>query len=331
MTLALAAAAVLAVTAIGVEGARRWALHQFILDHPNERSSHSTPTPRGGGIAIVVVVLAVMVAVADRRFLPVAGGALLIAVVGFVDDLRGLSARVRFAIHVLGAAIAIAALGYVRGIDIPAIGHLPFGVLGIPLTLLWIVGLTNAFNFMDGIDGIAGGQGVVAGLGYFLAGRLFHLETVALIGGALAMACLGFLFHNWQPARIFMGDVASGFLGYLLAVLALPNAVLPFAAALFLWPFLFDSGFTILRRLRRRENIFAAHRTHLYQRLVISGLRHAQVSALYIALALLGIGVFAAAERTKNPWPYALIPIAALCLWTGTAARERRVSAACNR
>jgi UDP-N-acetylmuramyl pentapeptide phosphotransferase/UDP-N-acetylglucosamine-1-phosphate transferase len=175
---------------------------------------------------------------------------------------------------------------------LPLLGPLALGWFGLIMTFVWIVGLTNAYNFMDGIDGIAGGQAVVAGLGWTLLGWLDHQPLVAALGLLLAASSLGFLGHNWPPARIFMGDVGSAFLGFTLAVLpvvaAQHNPRLAWAGVLLVWPFVFDAAFTFLRRLRKRENVFAAHRSHLYQRLVIAGYSHRFVTLLYIGLALAG-------------------------------------------
>lgn len=284
---------------LGVAGLKRWAERRQMLDVPNERSSHTQPTPRGGGLAIVVVVLFGWLVVlslhpgswvfADLLYVI---GAALIAAVSWVDDLRSLSSRLRFGIHMSGAALAIWSFGYWSTITLPVIGSLYLGLVGLILTFVWIIGLTNAYNFMDGIDGIAGGQAVVAGLGWAALGYLTIQPLVGTMGILLAAASLGFLGHNWPPARIFMGDVGSAFLGFTFAVLAVAaaprDARLAFVGILFVWPFVFDATFTLVRRLKNGENIFAAHRTHLYQRLVIAGYSHRFVTLLYIGLAAWG-------------------------------------------
>jgi UDP-N-acetylmuramyl pentapeptide phosphotransferase/UDP-N-acetylglucosamine-1-phosphate transferase len=148
---------------------------------------------------------------------------------------------------------------------------------------------------MDGIDGIAGGQAVVGGLAWLGFGLIQQVPIVSIIGLLIASSSLGFLWHNWQPSRIIMGDVGATFLGYSFAVLPLlfenhtpilRNGL--WFSMLVLWAFLADTGITMLRRALRRENIFQAHRSHFYQRLVISGWSHARVSALYIVLSVLG-------------------------------------------
>ena len=285
---------------VGVGLLSRWAVSRM-LDIPNERSSHTRPTPRGGGLAIVIVTLVggsvfLFYANAETTFQPwifYTLGALLVAGVSWLDDLRSLANQARFAAHAVAALVAMLGLGVWRQFGFPVVGTLDLAWLGWPLTFLWIVGLTNAYNFMDGIDGIAAGQGIVAGLGWGIIGLITGNAFVTCLGFLLAASCMAFLFHNWPPARIFMGDVGSAFLGYTFAVLPVvasqSDPRLPFIGILFVWPFVFDSVFTFLRRLRNHENVFEAHRSHLYQRLVISGYSHSVVSALYICLA--GVGV----------------------------------------
>jgi UDP-N-acetylmuramyl pentapeptide phosphotransferase/UDP-N-acetylglucosamine-1-phosphate transferase len=279
-----------------------WAEARGVVDRPNDRSSHTRVTPRGGGLAIVAVTALAAVAAclldppASARIAAAILPAAAIAAVSWVDDVRSLPNRVRFAAHLAAAAAATAALGPIREVDIGVLGSLELGPAAWPLTLLWIVGLTNAFNFMDGIDGIAGITAAAAGGGLAAAAGLLGDRTVAIVALALAAGAAGFLTRNWPPARIFMGDVGSAFCGFLLAVLplAMPPADVPRVvpvAVLALWPFIFDTAFTLCRRLRRGENVFQAHRSHLYQRLVIAGWSHAATSVLYGCLAAAGAAV----------------------------------------
>jgi UDP-N-acetylmuramyl pentapeptide phosphotransferase/UDP-N-acetylglucosamine-1-phosphate transferase len=328
--------AALVLSYLGVVGLRRWAERRHMLDIPNERSSHTRPTPRGGGLAIVLVVLAGwLVAVRFYPGAPVqagliyAAGAGLIAAVSWLDDLRSLSNRVRFAAHMLGAALAILAFGYWTDITVPLVGSLHLGLLGLPIAFIWIVGLTNAYNFMDGIDGIAGGQAVVAGSGWAVVGWLTDQPLLGIMGVLLAAASLGFLGQNWPPARIFMGDVGSAFLGYTFAVLSVAAAQhdprLALVGILFVWPFVFDTTFTFLRRLKHHENVFAAHRSHLYQRLVIAGYDHRFVTLLYIGLAAWGV-IWALFWSQAIPGSAIVIvvtiPLLGLALWVFVNRRE---------
>ncbi len=274
-----------------------------VIDVPNERSSHSTPTPRGGGIGLVAMTIFGLVfsqqiwqLTSWSGLLFYLIGAALIAVVSWFDDVKSLSAKVRFLAHFMAAGIVIAKWGYWEHLNVPLLGNVYLGPLGLLLTLIWIVGLTNAYNFMDGIDGIAGGQALIAGTGWAIIGWMIDDKFIFAIGGLLAASTLGFLFYNWSPAKIFMGDVGSTFLGFSFAVvpvMATRSAstirnFIPLVGFLLIWPFVLDTGFTLLRRLSKGENIFQAHRTHIYQRLAIAGYSHQIVSLLYIGLALIG-------------------------------------------
>ncbi|MDQ3799105.1 MAG: glycosyltransferase family 4 protein [Acidobacteriota bacterium] len=328
------------LTYLGVRAFRRWTLRREILDVPNERSSHSVPTPRGGGLVIVLVCLvfySIYAGLFARNFS--AGyfaGAVLIAVVSWFDDLKSVSSALRFLVHAIGAALAISSLGFWREIYLPFAGETNFGSLGIIITFFWIIWLTNAYNFMDGIDGIAGTQGLTAGIGWLLIGVFFNLEITGLLGGVLAFSNLGFLIHNWQPARIFMGDVGSAFQGYTFAVLPLlaaaemrvgqPSRTMLAAAAVFLvWLFVFDTLYTFFRRLLRGEKFWLAHRSHLYQRLVISGYRHAFVTLLYGILSVIIAAAVLFWLRAGNaPDAVLLFPVFASSLGIIIFSRARR-------
>jgi UDP-N-acetylmuramyl pentapeptide phosphotransferase/UDP-N-acetylglucosamine-1-phosphate transferase len=326
-------------TSTGVALVRRWATRRRILDVPNERSSHTRPTPRGGGLAIVAVVLlglaagpiAGVVAVTAALGLCVAG-AIVVAAVSWLEDLRGVPVGWRLAAHVAAAVLALIGV-YSLSPGVPfAAGRMWSSMLVTSACLIWIVGLTNAYNFMDGIDGIAGSQAVVAGLGWVaLAGRADRIET--WLGLLLAASSLGFLVHNWRPAKIFMGDVGSAFLGFSFAVLAIIGAQheprLALAGILAVWPFVFDTSFTFLRRLHRGENVFQAHRSHLYQRLVLVGYSHRFVTCLYGALAVLGV-LLALMWKQRIAAASWLVPsalasaMAGLWLFVGWAERHQR-------
>jgi UDP-N-acetylmuramyl pentapeptide phosphotransferase/UDP-N-acetylglucosamine-1-phosphate transferase len=284
----------------------RVALAMGLIDRPNARSSHARPTPRGGGLAIVLVLVGAVGALAARGAAGPAHGAWLLLGLGLIagisgiDDVATISARIRLLAHALAAIVATAAAGPARVIDAGWLGQFDLGAAGWVLTVLWIVGMTNAFNFMDGIDGIAGitaavALGVVSG-GFWLSGDGYG----ALLAAAVAAAALGFLVWNWQPARVFMGDVGSASLGYTIAVLPLVAGeaerrwLLPLTVAV-MWPFLLDTTLTFLRRLRNGENVLEAHRSHFYQRLVIGGWSHASVALIYGGASLTaGLAVLAA-------------------------------------
>jgi UDP-N-acetylmuramyl pentapeptide phosphotransferase/UDP-N-acetylglucosamine-1-phosphate transferase len=318
------------------------------LAYPNERSSHRHPTPSSGGLAIAGVSIAGIAAIAILPRLGIlawmerstywwlfALAALAVAAVGWFDDLHDLNPHFRLVVQAAAAAVVILAFGPAGAIELPGIGLLALGGSAWPVVFVWFVGLTNAFNFMDGIDGIAGCQGVAAGLGWTALGALQNLPAVAAFGLLLAGSSLGFLAWNWPPAKIFMGDVGSTFLGFSFAALPLladpghPRLFL--AGVLFVWPFVFDSAFTVMRRLRRGENILRAHRSHLYQRLVVAGWSHRAVTLLYAGLAAVG-GVLAVAYTERWPgsdWAAILTPPALFAgLWVLVCAREKRTAAA---
>lgn len=312
----------------------RTALRRAWLDHPNQRSSHSTPTPRGGGLAIVVVTVAgalMVPATGDRwssSWALVLGCAVCVAGVSWIDDLRSVPSSIRMAVHLIAAAVAVILLGPIAAVELPGASIFHTSLMAIPLSILWVVGLTNVYNFMDGIDGIAGLQAVVAGVAWVIIGSVTQDSRLAVTAAFLAVSSAAFLLRNWSPARIFMGDVGSAFLGYLFAVFALArcdNPRVPLAAALIVWPFLFDATLTIVRRLARAENITIAHNTHLYQRLVRAGWSHRAVATLYGILAVIG-SLFAVGTMQDAPGSqavYGVIPLAAAGLWRLVILAER--------
>src|SRR5215212_1929023 len=280
---------------LGVYLIRRYAEKRELLDHPNERSSHAVPTPRGGGRAIVILVLAAGLFSAREAgwnwgLIYVFGGA-MIAWLGWRDDLHSLSPRVRFVVQGVVAAISIFGLGHFKVVTIPMLGELHLGLVGIIITFLWIIGLTNAYNFMDGIDGMAGGVALSAGIAWMWLASNMHNVFALWIALAITASSLGFLGHNWSPAKIFMGDVGSTFLGYSFAVLPLiastPGGDALMLGTLLMWTIIMDAGVTFIGRLIKRENVFMAHRSHLYQQFVIAGYKHKTISLLYVALTLL--------------------------------------------
>lgn len=312
------------ISLAGVEAFRRWILRRGITDVPNERSLHVEPTARGGGLIIVVVCLTIYAiytnTAADNFQWTYFTGAALIALVSWLDDLYTIPAIWRLLVHTFSAALIIFGIGYFQEIYIPFFQKINVPTLGAVLSLLWIVWLTNAYNFMDGIDGIAGAQAVIAGAGWLIIGNYLGLTTVGFYGGVVACASLGFLIENWQPAKIFMGDVGSAFLGYTFAVFPLlegrnrlenleSRQYLPSIAVLLVWLFFFDSMYTFVRRILNTEKIWQPHRRHIYQRLVIKGHSHQTVTFLYGLLSILTVAtvfLLAAENQRRAVWEITL-------------------------
>ncbi len=270
-----------------------------IYDVPNERSSHTNPTPRGGGIGIVILTIAGTIAAGIAGTVPasmvlvIAGGGGAVAAVGWADDRRGLSRSVRLAVHLAAAGWAVFWLSEFTSFRLGFTGEIMSWVAG-SASLLAIAWAISAYNFMDGIDALAGSEAVCVGaVGGALALLSGH-QGVGFIALLIAASSAGFLLWNLPPARIFLGDVGSGFLGYSFAVLALYSenqGALPAVGWLVLLaPFAFDSTFTLLRRMVRRENWLMTHRASAYQRVAHRLGRHGPVtSAVVLANVVLSV------------------------------------------
>jgi len=278
----------------------RFAIGRDLLDVPNARSSHEIPTPRLGGLAVIAGVWAAA---------PLAGGsflflttATLAGVVGLLDDFVDL----KFWMKAAGQATVAFVLLFLAPPPIcEAAG--PFWPITLLFGVAWIVAVVNAYNFMDGIDGIAGGTAILNAL--FLAALVGATAGLGL--AALAAAVGGFMLWNVSPARIFLGDSGSHFVGFFLGAVALytepvgragdaygPYLAFVVAAAVFA-PFLFDTAFTLVRRAKARKNVFAAHREHIYQRITPDPAKHRQVSNVYLAFsAVAGLAALLASGGT---------------------------------
>jgi UDP-N-acetylmuramyl pentapeptide phosphotransferase/UDP-N-acetylglucosamine-1-phosphate transferase len=340
-----AALLVFVVTAVIVDLVIVLATRYRLVDLPNRRSAHALPTARGGGAAIVITMAAGATAAAFRwpsMAVPIMLGtlapALVIGFVGVIDDMQPLKASLRLLIHI-GVAVAITwFLGPIRALGIPGLPDLELGAAAWPVTVLWIVGLTNAYNFMDGIDGMAGLGAVVAGLSIVAIAMVIWVPPVIVLSAFLAAAAGGFLVFNWQPARIFMGDVGSAFLGTFFAAIPLlfpeglaSDVILP--VAMCLWPYIYDPFLSVFRRALSGHNPLEPHREFLFHRLVRSGVPHARVSLLYGGLA--GLGGLAAVAMLAPQFPASfralapLVPvILAVCLTAGVEWRCAKVGLA---
>ena len=309
MLLLVVAVTAFLVSCLGTRGLVTVLRRSAVLDRPNERSSHVVPTPRGGGIAVIGTSVTASFALCGAGIMPpsavvVAFGAAGLAVVSWFDDLRGLSPALRLLVQF--AAVAAGALALPQGAVFQ--GWLPLGLDRIAAALLW-VWFVNLFNFMDGIDGIDASEAAAVGVGVVLvaSGSL----DLAAPAAAIAAAALGFLVWNWAPARIFLGDVGSVPLGYMLGFLLYQLALRGAWQAALILPlyFLADATLTLLRRLARGERIWHAHREHFYQRAVQRGLGHAAVVLRVIAANVVLIACACAAVRG---WGFAALGTAVL-------------------
>ena len=261
-----------------------------ILDHPGERSSHTVPTPRGGGLAVVAVILAAWTAIAALAgtltlYWPALAAAFLLAAVSWIDDLRKLGPAPRLVAQAAAVAAGLVALPSAGPVFQ---GLLPPALDAVAAAVVWLW-FVNLFNFMDGIDGISGAETASIGVGLCLVALVgAGSAEVGLYALTAAAAALGFLPWNWPPARIFLGDVGSVPLGYLIGWLLLSAAGEGYWAAALLLPlyYLADATLTLARRLARGERIWRAHREHYYQRAVQRGLNHAAVVWVVLATNL---------------------------------------------
>ena len=289
---------------------RRQALAHQLLDVPNSRSSHTVATPRGGGVAIALSTLVTLLVLGGMGFLdwPSAltlnGGGFLVALIGFVDDRFHVAPRWRLVGHFVAAAWVLERLG-----GAPTLTAMGFvfdpGWLGLAIAVVYVVWMLNLTNFMDGIDGLAGVEVITVCLGGILLGQIAAPGTQLWIAPlVLAAATLGFLVWNWPPARIFMGDTGSGFLGFMLAALSLQAG---WVASRLFWcwvilvgVFAVDATVTLVVRVSRGEKFYVAHRSHAYQHAAVSHGAHLPVTVavgLINVLWLLPVAVLVALGR----------------------------------
>ena len=330
MMVSLAVFCLTGVCSLALTGlVRRYAV-QRLLDVPNARSSHATPTPRGGGAAIVICTLVVVATASWNGWLShgaalaLGGGGVIVALVGWIDDHAPLSAAVRASAHLVAAVWVVTSGGGMPALEMGVV-TLPLGAVGSVLAVIGVVWMTNLYNFMDGIDGLAGVETLIAGgVGGLLLCAAGQPGLAAIMVG-LAGSSAGFLRWNWSPARIFLGDVGSGFIGFVVSSLAVlserRHAVPLLVFAILFGVFILDATVTLLRRLGRGERWAEAHLSHAYQRSVQQGGGHARVACGVAVLDL----VLAALAWMAWSRPVALLPsvavatvmLAAVYRWVG--------------
>jgi len=270
---------------------QKYALHRSLIDVPNERSSHLTPTPRGGGLSIVLAILlciGVLFLTGQLQMdiaIALGIGGFFVSVIAWIDDHRHISALWRAMAYAIAAVFSVYCLGGFNHLQLGSY-LLPLGMIGNVLAVVWIVWMTNLYNFMDGTDALAAIQAICVGL---LAGILFWLEGkygVSMVCFVIAVSSCGFLFWNWPPAKLFMGDVGSCTLGFCFGVLAVIGEIedtVPLVVWFILLAiFICDATFTLLMRIGRNEKWYQAHKSHAYQRLVQLGMSHKQLAIVIL-------------------------------------------------
>lgn len=286
------------------------------IDKPAERKVHTHSTPRTGGIAIffgfsVAVLFGLLIGaehgirINPSPILGILLGGSIVLLVGLVDDMRGLKPLTKLFWQVAGAAVAIYFGVEISFVTNPINGVLALGWIAIPLTLLWLVGMTNAVNLIDGLDGLASGVTLIAAATLFFVALRTHQLEAALLMLALAGAALGFLRYNYFPASIFLGDSGSYFLGFVLAASAIVGVfkttliVALFLPLIILAVPIFDTTFAIIRRLGSHRNLFSADNKHIHHLLLRAGLSQKEaVLSIYVACFLLGVlALFMALSR----------------------------------
>ena len=298
------------------------------IDVPkDERRMHKVPIPRMGGLAIFLgfIISVLLFVEVDDQMKGILLGSVIIVVMGIIDDITPLRASLKFVIQILAALIPV-----YYGVQITCISnpnlfsdnpYWNFGWLSIPITVIWIVGLTNAVNLIDGLDGLAIGVSSISALTMLAIAILVAEPQVAVIMAALVGACIGFMPYNMNPAKIFMGDTGSTFLGYILACITIQGLFKFYAVISFVVPFLilglpiFDTMFAIIRRISHGQNPMAPDRSHVHHRLIDMGLNQKQaVAVLYVISAILGLSAVVLATSGEIKAILCLMALIIVCL-----------------
>ena len=318
----------LAVAFAATPAVKMLAIRIKAVDVPRDsHRMHKTPIPRLGGLAIFLGFL-VSILIFGRtgpQMAAILVGAILLVALGMVDDVVALKPGIKFLGQIVAALIPTLAGVVITRFTNPfsAGGYFNLGIFSIPVTILWIVGITNAVNFIDGLDGLACGVSAIATVTMFVIAVLYSEYQIALMMAALAGACLGFLPYNMNPAKIFMGDTGSMFLGYILAVTSIQGLFKFYAVISFAVPFIllglpiFDTAFAIIRRLAHGQSPLQADRGHVHHRLIDLGFDQKQsVAILYAFSAVLGLTAVLLA--TTNEAKLVILALAVLiCFFLG--------------
>ncbi len=281
------------------------------IDVPDgQRRVHKAPIPRLGGLAIFLGFMCAVISLVeiDNQVRGILIGSMIIVAIGIVDDIKQLRALIKLVVQIIAAIIVVCHDVKISALTVPTFiidtGYLPLGWFSVPITIFWIVAVTNAVNLIDGLDGLAVGVSSIATFSLFFIAILAGEPTVAIIAAALAGSCLGFLPYNFNPAKIFMGDTGSTFLGFILSTICIQGLFKGYAVISFIIPFLilglplFDTSVAILRRIHNKKPIMGADRGHLHHKLIDMGFSQKQtVAILYVIAMLLGLSAVILVEK----------------------------------
>ncbi len=298
------------------------------IDVPKDnRRMHKTPIPRMGGLAIFFgfIISILIFGEIDQQLKGILLGSVIIVVMGIIDDITPLPAKLKFVVQIIAALIPVYYGVQITCISNPNIfgdnAYWQFGWLSIPITVLWIVGLTNAVNLIDGLDGLAIGVSTISGLTMLAIAILVAEPQVAIVMAALVGGCIGFMPYNMNPAKIFMGDTGSTFLGFILACITIQGLFKFYAVISFVVPFLilglpiFDTIFAIVRRVYHGQSPMAPDRSHVHHRLIDMGLNQKQaVAVLYVISAILGLSAVVLATDGEIKSLFCLGALLVICL-----------------
>lgn len=315
----------LVIAALSTPIVKKLAYKLGAIDVPrDERRVHNRPIPRMGGLAIYLAftICSLYFSGFDKRVAGIVIGGTLVVIMGIIDDIKTLKPMPKFAFQIAAALVLISFGISVKSITVPFFtrgGSLNIGYFGIPVTLIWVVGITNAINFIDGLDGLACGIGLISSLTLFGVAIISGRDISVLLTVVLAGACMGFLPYNFNPASIFMGDTGSQFLGFTLAAISIQGAIKSAAAVAVAVPILalglpiYDTLFSMVRRKINKKPMSQADRGHFHHRLLDLGLTQRQaVYIMYIVSGLLGIFAILAMEMSSKKSYTLLIVVCSL-------------------
>lgn len=286
-----------------------FAIRAGALDAPDARKVHTRPIPRMGGLAIYLAfVLAVLASLhVSHEIAGLLVGGTVILIVGIIDDMKHLSAKAKLFGQIIAALVLVLFNVRIEWLTNPFGDMIYLNYWSIPLTVLWVVGLTNTLNLIDGLDGLAAGVSTIASITILLVALQQNFWTVAILTAALAGSALGFLQHNFNPAKIFMGDTGSMFLGYMFAAVSILGTVKSAATIALVVPIvalglpIMDTAFAIIRRYTNGRPIFKPDKGHLHHRLLEMGLTQKQaVLLMYVISGCLGLSAIALTEVNKG-------------------------------